>query len=328
MSFSTFLQQSIDQNYGLKVLAAIPIGTGTMSNTMQLVTDKGNLFLKCYKHSVNITQPSNQHLPVIAFGHAAQRFLRRNDIPVPRLLKNRTGETYTSANTEIYLVSEFAEGCDYEAVEPDLALKSAADLLGHFHHQLRSFQSPIKCQWKSMEGQILTGLTTSLERMCSVIVKDKTHPVTQKRMHQWKEAVIELAGALPTKEESKWIIHGDYRAQNLRFDRDGHVSAILDLDTIRPANRLFDLAYALVFFAAVYQNKPLTPHQKSVFLSTYETVCPLSTTERRLLTSHLKLAFFRGMTLWLNLHDFGGMRDKTRPWIKAYLDNEDTIAEF
>ena len=105
------------------------------------------------------------------------------------------------------------------------------------------------------------------------------------------------------------------------------MKAILDLDTVRPADRAFDLAYALVFFPAVYQDTPLTPHQKSVFLDAYETASPLTPSERNSLPVHLKLAYLRGMTLWLHLHDFGGMRDRVRPWIQAYLNKEATVTQ-
>lgn len=299
-----------------------------MSNTMRLMTDKGNLFLKCYKPRANVVKPIPQNLPNIAFGHAVQKFLRRKEMPLPQLLTNRMGKTYTCVNAEIYFISEFAEGYDYEAVEPGAALRSAAELLGRFHQQLCGFRCPTEHQWESMKEQIFTGLTTDLERMSAIISKNVKHLVSQRQINQWKREVNELTGLLAANEENKWIIHGDYRAQNLRFDRYGRVTAILDLDTIRPASRLFDLAYALVFFAAVYQKRPLTPLQKSSFLSVYETVCPLSDTDRESLLPHLKLAFFRGIMLWLQLYEFGEMREKTRPWIRAYLDNEDTISEF
>ena len=74
-------------------------------------------------------------------------------------------------------------------------------------------------------------------------------------------------GALhDTRYEQEWLIHGDYRAQNLKFDDMG-IRAILDLDTACAAPRLYDLGYALVFFSAVYQDTPLTSNQRSIFLA-------------------------------------------------------------
>ena len=137
-----------------------------------------------------------------------------------------------------------------------------------------------------------------------------------------------MAAELSVPDEGDWIIHGDYRAQNLKFDAEGRVKAILDFDSARPANSAYDLAYALVFFPAVYQDSPLTSRQKSIFLEAYEAVCPLTKDERSALPAHLRLAYLRGMTLWLHLHDLGGMRERVRPWIEGYLCNEATLTTF
>lgn len=326
--FSTSLQQSIHQNYGLNVTAAAPVGTGAMSTTMQLITDQGELFLKCYRPPSDSNPPSPTDLPRITFAHAVGDFLRKSDLPVPRLLLNRVGGTYTVVDDRIYAISEFVEGYDYDAAEPGAALRAAGEVLGRFHQQLHGFQPPIEYQWRSMKEEIVERLRKRLERTRSVVSADRVHPVSQEQIDQWRQELEALAAALPVARDENWIIHGDYRAQNLKFYNDGHVNAILDLDTARPANRLFDLAYSLVFFPAVYQDTPLTPGQKSFFLHAYETVYPLSETERKLLPTHLRLAFLRGITLWLHLHDFGGMCEQTRPWIQGYLNNADAITEF
>jgi Ser/Thr protein kinase RdoA (MazF antagonist) len=130
-----------------------------------------------------------------------------------------------------------------------------------------------------------------------------------------------------TIRNPQWIIHGDYRAQNLKF-AGTRIRAILDLDTARPAERLFDLGYALVFFPAVYQDAPLTPEQRAIFLHAYESTCPLSETERKLLPSHLKLAFLRGITLWLDLYYFAGIRERTGHWIQSYLRCVNEVVGF
>ena len=308
--------------------AATPIGTGVMSTTMQLVTDQGKLFLKCYNPPSSSNPSLHAELPRVAFAHAVQNLLRESDLSVPRLFPNRAGETYTVTDDQIYAICEFIEGYDYEAAEPGAALRSAGEVLGRFHQQLRGFQPPIECRWQSMKEEIVEGLRERLDRTRSIAPNNRAHPVTQEQIDQWVQEVETLAAALPVHGDKHWVIHGDFRAQNLKFDSNGHVDAVLDLDTARPANRLFDLAYSLVFFPAVSQDVPLTPHQRSTFLHAYETVVPLSEIECQLLPTHLRLAFLRGMVLWLHLHDFGGMRQQTYPWIQGYLNSADTITEF
>ncbi|MCG8622621.1 MAG: hypothetical protein MJE68_11585, partial [Proteobacteria bacterium] len=89
--------------------------------------------------------------------------------------------------------------------------------------------------------------------------------------------------------------------------------------------RLYDLGYALVFFPAVYQDIPLTTDQRSIFLRAYESICPLSETEREVLPTHLRLAFLRGLTLWLDLYYFAGLSERTRPWIQGYLQHAQSL---
>ena len=326
---SILLQQeaSIYQNYGLKIAAATRIGTGAMSSTMALHTDRGKLFLKRYKPASDLNLNPSSHRPRIALTHAAQDYLWDRGFPIPRLLRNRDGDTLTNEGSEIYAISEFVDGHDYDVAKPNGALKSAGDILGRIHDELRGFRPSVDFKWVPMHDEVINLLRLRLERIRTAASQTAGYPVSESQIAEWKTEVQRLAAELPVPNEGDWIIHGDYRAQNLKFHAGGKVKAILDLDTARPANRTFDLAYALVFFPAVYQNTPLAPHQKSVFLDAYEAVCPLTTSERNSLTAHLKLAFLRGMTLWLHLHDLGELRDRVRPWIQAYLSKETTVTE-
>jgi Ser/Thr protein kinase RdoA (MazF antagonist) len=179
-----------------------------------------------------------------------------------------------------------------------------------------------------MHDEVIGLLRQRLERIRTAASITVGYPVSENQIAEWMVEVERLDAGLPVTDEGDWIIHGDYRAQNLKFDDDGNVTSILDLDTARPANRSFDLAYALVFFPAVYQNTPLTARQKSVLLDAYEAVCPLSASERNSLPVHLRLAYLRGMTLWLHLHDAGSMRERVRPWIEGFLSKADSLTQY
>ena len=326
-SLSPHQQANIHQNYGLKITAALPIGTGAMSTTMLLHTDQGKLFLKRYQptHNFNLNQSLEDSR--ISFTHAAQDYLHKKDFPIPRLLRNRGGATLTVEGSETFAISEFVEGSDYNAGQPTAALQSAGATLGRIHDELRGFHSSADLQWMPMRDEVIGSLRQRLERIRTSASETGNYPVSGSRTAEWMTEVERLAADLPVPNEGNWIVHGDYRAQNLKFDAEGMVNAIVDFDTVRPANRVYDLAYALVFFPAVYQDTPLTPHQKSVFLDAYETVCPLTTSERISLPDHLNLAYLRGMTLWLHLYDLGDMRNRVRPWIYGYLNNEASLSQ-
>ena len=327
-SLSPQQEASIHQNYGLKVAAAARIGTGAMSSTMALDTDRRRLFLKRYTPASDLNLNPPTDIARIAFTHTVQDCLWERDFPIPRLLRNRGGNTLTIERSEIYAISEFVDGYDYDAVAPARALQSAGEILGRIHAELQEFQPSVDFKWGSMDDEIIDLLRQRLERIRATALKTSGYPVSEKQIDAWMVEVERLDAGLPVTDEGDWIIHGDYRAQNLKFDDDGNVTSILDLDTARPANRSFDLAYALVFFPAVYQHTPLTPRQKSVFLDAYEAVCPLSASERNSLPVHLRLAYLRGMTLWLHLHDAGSMRERVRPWIEGFLSKADSLTQY
>ena len=321
----TAIQVSLRKSYNLTIKSAKPIGTGAMSTTMQLVTNQGTLFLKIYKSAQNQKTPTQLDLPRIAFTHTVQDFLYQEGFPVPRLLPNNSGETFTVCDSpleiwEVYALSEFIEGSDYDIANSE-QLRASGEMLGRLHQQLRRFQPQIQLAGPSLETELFIQLEARLSRLQPVTEKDPSAPT---QIDSWIDEVGSLKSAVSTahdaKSEQGWLIHGDYRAQNLKFDDSG-IRAILDLDTACPGSRMYDLGYALVFFPAVYQDTPLTSNQQSVFLRAYESICPLSETEREMLPTHLRLAFLRGMTLWLDLYYFAGMSERTRPWIQGYLQH-------
>ena len=113
------IQASIRQNYNLTIKSATPIGTGAMSTTMRLGTNRGTLFLKIYKSARNQKPPAQPDLQRIAFTHIVQNFLYQEGFPVPRLLRNNSGETFSVCDQypqteEVYALSEFIEGSDYD----------------------------------------------------------------------------------------------------------------------------------------------------------------------------------------------------------------------
>ena len=322
-------QASIRQHYNLTIESAIPIGTGAMSTTMRLATNRGTLFLKIYKPARNQRTLDQPNLERIAFTHAVQTFLHREDFPVPRLLPNNNGKTFSVCGNpletgEVYALSEFIEGVDYNVANSE-QLHVSGEMLGRFHQQLRQFQPQIQPAGPPLETEIFIQLQERLSRLQPVVQKDLVSPT---QINSWIHEVEVLKNSVSalrdTQDEQNWLIHGDYRAQNLKFDSAG-IRAILDLDAACSAPRLYDLGYALIFFPSVYQDTPLTTDQQSIFLHAYESICPLSEAEREMLPTHLRLAFLRGITLWLDLYHFAGMSERTRPWIRGYLQHAQSL---
>lgn len=323
------IQASIRQHYNLTIESAIPIGTGAMNTTMRLATNRGTLFLKIYKPARNQRPPAHPDLERIAFTHAVQTFLHREGFPVPRLLVNSNGKTFSVCGNplgtgEVYALSEFIEGADYDVANSE-QLHVSGEMLGRFHQQLRQFQPQIQPDGPPLGTEIFIQLQKRLSRLQPIVEKDLVPPTQiDSWIHEVEILRDSIGAAHNTEYEQRWLIHGDYRAQNLKFDGAG-IRAILDLDTACSAPRLYDLGYALIFFPSVYQDTPLTTDQRSIFLHAYESICPLSEADKEILPTHLRLAFLRGITLWLDLYHFAGMSDRTRPWIQGYLQHTQSL---
>jgi Ser/Thr protein kinase RdoA (MazF antagonist) len=311
---------SLYRRYNLVVKSATPVGTGAMNQTMKLVANQGVFFLKIYQSRQ--TLDSGPDIEQIAFSHAVQQFVGRHGFPVPGLLLNRDGATYSVWDNCVYALSEFVEGRDYQPGNSG-QLRAAGELLGRVHQRLQDFQPSTHLAWPPMETEVFRQLKRRLFRIQSVACNDQSL-LSCSQIEKWLDEVEALGQALPPTDNESWIIHGDYRAQNLKFDGD-RICAILDFDAARPTNRLHDLSYALVFFPAVYQDAPPTTDQQSMFFQAYTRISPLTETERERLPVYLRLAFLRGLTLWLELAYFAGMRARLHPWIQAYLREKDRI---
>ena len=216
-SLSPQQEASIHQNYGLNVADAIPIGTGAMSATMLLHTDRGKLFLKRSQAPSSSNFNQSTETLRISFTHAAQDYLYKKDFPIPRLLRNRSGDTLTVEGNEIYAISEFVDGFDYDAAEPTGALQSAGETLGRMHNELRGFRPSVEIQWAPMRDEVIGTLRQRLERIRTTASETDDYPVSESQIDEWKTEVERLAAELHVPDEGDWIIHGDYRAQNLKL---------------------------------------------------------------------------------------------------------------
>ncbi len=120
------------------------------------------------------------------------------------------------------------------------------------------------------------------------------------------------------------LCHGDYRAQNLVY-RGSRVAGVLDFDDARFGTRLWDLAYATVFFgAAVAPSGPL-PVERSAFLKAYHGVYPLGDQEIDQLPSYLCWAAARGLALWRRLAQDAQpeVRGRLEAWHTSYAPTAD-----
>lgn len=289
---------------------------GYMSSGATVVTDKGARSLKIYGRGVG-----NQGR--ILYTHELLRFLAEAEFPAVRLLPATDGKTLVRHRRSNVALFEFVEGHAYEPGDRK-QLVSAAKALGEYHRLVSSFAPHAQCGWEPMPRVVIDALEADLRKTTSTVDKAPDGPVFPRDLEQIHAQLEAIHAELEQEPEvsagdSLLAIHGDFRAQNLRFE-DGKVAAVLDFDRARPAERIFDLCYALVFFQAVIQPRALSPQEMTDFLKAYAKIAPLDDHEKELLSTHLRLALIRGLVLWLRIHYLDEMPSGAPKWINNYLD--------
>ncbi len=297
--------QVVKARYGLQAQVD-RVRLGYMSTTLHLRGGGASYLLKVYRSGD--VDPEQ-----LVFGAWTNGYLRRSGIPAPELVCARDGAELVVEGENQFQLWAFVEGQVYTPGHR-AQLQAAGTLLGRMHragkHMSISTERAWRPMWGAIEGELeetwcgledMPALSGELDRFRGCL-------------EEVRSAVSEAAlGALPA-----CVIHGDYRAQNLLFRKD-RIVAVLDLDGARPAQRLFDTAYAAVFFQAVVAPGPLEVDELRVFLQAYDREAGLTDGERALRSAFLKLSLLRGLTLWMRIAYLERVNVRAVDWIGAYL---------
>ena len=300
------LRQIVSERYGLAVEIK-QVKQGYFSTTARLSGKGGDWLLKVYREKeVNTKQ--------LAFGVSVSEHLGSAGLPAPLPIRALDGSTLLCVDGHILLLWPFLDGLGYVPGDLD-QLKAAAAALGEMH--LATTDVPIKSDfsfspfakavresacdvWRRLGTDDLSRLPDEGKQLRCLLNCGANDPD------------VDEIGSLPTA-----IIHGDFRGQNLLF-KGSEISGILDLDGARPAPRLFDTAYAVLFFQSVIGDSPLCLEERKAFLCEYDRVIGLTEAEARLLPDVLTFSLVRGLTLWLKIGLLERANDQALAWIEAY----------
>jgi homoserine kinase type II len=224
--------------------------------------------------------------------------LRARNVPVPALLHNRVGNSYTLLNGRVWEIQEYIAGDDFDADRPDHA-ESAGLLLARYHQAVIGFNAPNTPTTPRYTPLVIRGLT---EQLFERDVMGDLHEILA--WYDFQTAAYSRMlpdsgyAALP-----QLVIHGDMHADNLRFDQDAAV-ALLDFDQATWDARIVDLADALVAFATAPQRGaewqwgvfagPLDIQRAQLVLAGYQSIEPLTHSERDALPVVLGVLWMRG----------------------------------
>jgi Ser/Thr protein kinase RdoA (MazF antagonist) len=250
-------------------------------------------------------QPSDLRERDIQFRHEFGAHLAGEGLPVPALRPRPGGATYALVAGEFYELQTWRDGAPYqpqcETAVTQVAAAAAA--LGMLHQASALFAgSPLIWPEERSTSALARAYVAALARTAER--DDVTPPVAAalgRLAEVASERVAVAAGALAvTPGPPELHIHGDYQPWNLAFD-DGVVTAIYDLDAVRWARRLDELAYAMLGFTALHDEPASVPVPLAgdgldtslthAFLRAYGQVAPPAEDEAALLGDALALAF-------------------------------------
>ncbi len=234
--------------------------------------------------------PSLRCPDVIQAQHALLVRLHQAGFPVPALVPTVRGDTWLVQDGECYEVQAYIQGAPYDPARP-AHLLAAATTLGRYHALAEGFAPP------ALHLGVLYSpalLRENLGRLARAWAASQDAPLA--RLVQRLDAhADDLArrfaehGPLP-----HLVIHGDYYADNLLFDRD-RIVGVVDWDKARWQPRVVELAEALIYFASprpgpfqhlVYPGV-LDQEPFARFLDAYARVIALTDDERRALPDYI-----------------------------------------
>jgi Ser/Thr protein kinase RdoA (MazF antagonist) len=238
------------------------------------------------------------------FRHAFMSHLTQAGLPVPALLPTPEGRTWALARDSVYELQTYLPGEPFASEDSATRVESAASLLGALH------QASAEFTWAPYAWPE--------ERSAPALAQSYTNLIRQAGERDWagssigaglarvadacddRIAAASYALAL-TPSPPELHIHGDFQPHNLAFTGSA-ASALYDFDAVRWEQRVYELAYALLFFTGLRwtENEPLTPPRADDgldillvhrFLAAYGREAPPSEDEAPLVADALALVF-------------------------------------
>ncbi|MBU0491219.1 MAG: phosphotransferase [Chloroflexi bacterium] len=238
--------------YDLGELQAVHrVERGYVNEHWIIETDRGCYFCKRY-------HPGLGRPVTLCVQHILVGWLVRAGFPAPALVPARTGETLVVHDGECYEVQEYIPGGPYDHDRP-AHLIAAAETLARYHALVVGFAPPDElCQGDLYSPTLLRANLDRLARAWAVARAADLAPAIGQLVAHTADLESRFAGHGPLPHV---VIHGDYYAGNLLFDRDGDhdrdgdrdgdcIVGVVDWDKACWQPRVVELAEALIYFAS------------------------------------------------------------------------------
>ncbi len=238
------------------------------------------------------------------FRHAFMSHLIQAGLPVPALLPTPEGRTWAIARENVYELQAYLPGELFASDESPTRVESAASLLGSLHQASAEFTWAPYAWPEDRSAPALAQSYTSLVRQAAERFWAGSSIATG--LARVADACDERIAAatyalslMPAPPELH--IHGDFQPHNLAFTH-ATASALYDFDAAHWEQRVYELAYALIFFTGLHwiDSEPLTPPRVDDgldtllahrFLAAYGHEAPPSEDEAPLVADAVALVF-------------------------------------
>jgi homoserine kinase type II len=227
-------------HYDLGRLESIErIKRGYVNQNWALRTSSGHYFFK--KRHPSLSEPA-----IVAAQHSLIQRVRRAGFPAPVILPSSSGNTFLILDGNCYEVQSFIQGsfCDPANMAH---LQQAALTLAYYHSCVTGFDPPPPLR----QGQLYSANVAGTALSALYDAWDLGHAAEiAPLVDRLGGHSSDLASRLEQYDRlPQLVIHGDYYADNLLFDRD-RVVGVVDYDKARWEARAVELAEALIYFAS------------------------------------------------------------------------------
>ena len=273
------LRSLLEQRYNLGAITALDKLKDGVSNTNYKVTaDKGAFVVRVCRY-----EPQNQIAVMIPF----LDFAGNHDIPTPKLIHTRDGDTHVFLNENPIVVTSFVQGSTRDIGSlSEGAIGSFATSLAKFHNS--AYMPTINSA--TLHPRYILGVYDTYARETLPPSSGATDgfETTLRRDFKYFSSSDFLAKFESLPEH---VVHGDLIPGNVMFTEDDSVAAFIDLEEIGRSTRLLDIARVITTWFR--KNNMFLEDDLKHFIHTYTEKSPLTEQEVRMLLPVVRYVTFR-----------------------------------
>lgn len=226
------------------IYSAKPLHAGNRRAPKRIIiSERGKFILKRRSHG-------KDDLYRVAFAHSLQLHLNEHNFPVAKIIKTKKHKnTALKLNSHIYELFQFIPGTRYN--QSSTATFNSGKQLANFHMAVADFPT----QFEPLKGSYHDSSTVRGHLKTILKIKHDSQKTDQlikigeslSTLYNYSSTNINQLGF---ENWTQQIIHGDWHPGNMLFHEDA-VVAVLDLDSVKIAQPICDLANGMLHFSIV-----------------------------------------------------------------------------